>query len=172
MKAFQKINEWIVKIYGTVSLIFVAFMTIIIAIQVFYRYVLNIGLVWTDESARFLCIWVCMLGSAILIFEDEHIKITLFEDTFPAFRRPFQLIQRILILVYAGFMIYLAIDCLGLAAAAASSPAMKAPMILVYIVYPLFAVAAFIHAVWHLVLWGKPGYSGQDPELPGEEELP
>lgn len=169
MKAFQKINEWIVKIYGTVSLIFVAFMTIIIAIQVFYRYVLNIGLVWTDESARFLCIWACMLGSAILIFEDEHIKITLFEDTFPAFRRPFHLVQRILILIYAGFMVYLAFDCLGLPAAASTSPAMKAPMMLVYIVYPFFSIAALIHALWHLLTWIKPEYEQKPHDAMGEE---
>ena len=111
-----------------------------------------------------------MLGSAVLIFEDDHIKITLFEDTFPALQRPLQLIQRILILIYTSFMAYLAIDCLGLAAAAASSPAMKIPMILVYIVYPLFAVAAFIHAVWHLVLWMKPSCGTDTPEKHGEEE--
>jgi len=158
MKAFQKLNVWITKVFGTISLAFVALMTITIVIQVFYRYVLNTGLVWTDETARFLNIWVCMLGAAILVFDDAHIKVSLFEDTWAFLRRPFQLLQRILILVYSLFMLYLAIDCLSLPAASAASPAMKAPMMLVYIVYPFFGAAAVIHSVWRILVWFKPEY--------------
>lgn len=57
-------------------------MTLIIALQVFYRYVLNDPLSWTEEIARYLMIWICFLGSAMALKYGEHICVSFIRDRF------------------------------------------------------------------------------------------
>ena len=60
-----------------------AAMTVIIATQVFYRYILNQPLAWTEEIARYLMIWVTFLGSAMAVKYGEHIGVTFIVERFP-----------------------------------------------------------------------------------------
>ncbi|MCE8023202.1 TRAP transporter small permease [Billgrantia aerodenitrificans] len=47
-----------------------------ISYQVFARYILNSPTFWSEELARFLIVWLTMLGSASLIKEhDGHISV-------------------------------------------------------------------------------------------------
>ena len=57
-------------------------MTIIIALQVFYRYILNDPLSWTEEIARYLMIWICFLGSAMALKYGEHISVSFIQERF------------------------------------------------------------------------------------------
>ncbi|MCE5265556.1 MAG: TRAP transporter small permease [Deltaproteobacteria bacterium] len=62
--------------------IMMAAMTIIITIQVFYRYALNDPLSWTEEIARYLMIWICFLGSAMALKYGEHISVSFIQERF------------------------------------------------------------------------------------------
>lgn len=57
-------------------------MTIIITLQVFYRYILNDPLSWTEEIARYLMIWICFLGSAMALKYGEHISVSFVRERF------------------------------------------------------------------------------------------
>jgi TRAP-type transport system small permease protein len=57
-------------------------MTVIIALQVFYRYILNDPLSWTEEIARYLMIWICFLGSAMALKYGEHISVSFIQERF------------------------------------------------------------------------------------------
>jgi TRAP-type C4-dicarboxylate transport system permease small subunit len=50
-------------------------MCISLILQVVFRYVLQIVAPWTEELARFACIWSTFLGAAICFEERAHIKI-------------------------------------------------------------------------------------------------
>jgi TRAP-type C4-dicarboxylate transport system permease small subunit len=50
-------------------------MCISLILQVVFRYVLQIVAPWTEELARFACIWSTFLGAAICYEERAHIKI-------------------------------------------------------------------------------------------------
>jgi TRAP-type C4-dicarboxylate transport system permease small subunit len=56
------------------GILLVALVVVIIA-QVFFRYVLNSSLTWSEEVAVYLMIWVVFLGSAILVRRWEHVQI-------------------------------------------------------------------------------------------------
>jgi TRAP-type C4-dicarboxylate transport system permease small subunit len=43
--------------------------------QVFFRYILNNSLVWSEELVRFLFIWMTFLGAAINIRDKWHIGV-------------------------------------------------------------------------------------------------
>jgi len=48
--------------------------------QVFGRYVLGRAPAWTEELARYLLVWMTMLGSAAGIARGEHITVTVLTD--------------------------------------------------------------------------------------------
>jgi TRAP-type C4-dicarboxylate transport system permease small subunit len=52
----------------------------LISLQVFTRYVLNIGLPWTEEVARMVLVWTVMIGAAIAMDRNEHYAITFIAD--------------------------------------------------------------------------------------------
>ena len=73
-KAVNKIMqfmEWI-------CMAFLAAAVVIIAVQVFWRYVLGSPLAWTEEISRYVFIWIVMLGIPIMFNRDIAICFDLF----------------------------------------------------------------------------------------------
>jgi TRAP-type C4-dicarboxylate transport system permease small subunit len=58
-------------------------MTVIIAWQVFARYVLNDSPAWSEQAALLLMIWYVMFAAAAGVREDFHIRISVFAGAFP-----------------------------------------------------------------------------------------
>jgi tripartite ATP-independent transporter DctM subunit len=56
---------------------------------VFSRYVLSLPIVWIDEAASISFLWLAMLGSAIAIDRNEHLRLTLFLGMVPDRARAF-----------------------------------------------------------------------------------
>jgi tripartite ATP-independent transporter DctM subunit len=56
---------------------------------VFSRYVLALPIVWIDEAASISFLWLAMLGSAIAIDRNEHLRLTLFIGMVPERGRAF-----------------------------------------------------------------------------------
>jgi tripartite ATP-independent transporter DctM subunit len=53
------------------------------------RYVLSLPIVWIDEAASISFLWLAMLGSAIAIDRNEHLRLTLFLGLMPERMRGF-----------------------------------------------------------------------------------
>lgn len=75
-----RISELIQK-YSTVFLL--ASMVVIIGLQVFFRYVLDSPLSWTEELARIFQVWLTFLIIGQLQGAKEHIVITYFVEHMP-----------------------------------------------------------------------------------------
>jgi TRAP-type C4-dicarboxylate transport system permease small subunit len=67
------------------NLVGIVFLVIIILTisQVFFRFVLDSPLIWSEELVRFLLIWMTMLGSAVLCYDDAHLAIGVIVDMLP-----------------------------------------------------------------------------------------
>ncbi|OYW63383.1 MAG: hypothetical protein B7Z40_14845 [Bosea sp. 12-68-7] len=75
------------------------------------RYVFSLPVIWIDEVASISFLWLAMLGSAIAIDRNEHLRLTLFIGMIPERLRGFA--NSFALLVVAAFllaMIYPAID--------------------------------------------------------------
>ena len=53
-----------------------AFLTILLSIQVFVRYVIGGGLAWTEELSRYTFVWSIYFGCILATKEDKHIRMT------------------------------------------------------------------------------------------------
>ena len=85
----QKIIHWynaICKLFEKVcsSLVIVLMATIVLVVSlgVFFRFVLNNSLSWTEEIAKYLLVWLSFIGSAVALRKGAHIGITILSDTF------------------------------------------------------------------------------------------
>jgi TRAP-type C4-dicarboxylate transport system permease small subunit len=53
----------------------VAVIAFCVCLQVFSRYVLNIGLVWTEDAAMFAMTWAVYFGAAMAVHEKFHVRM-------------------------------------------------------------------------------------------------
>ncbi len=69
----EKALDWIIG-----SMMFV--MCAVIAWQIFSRYVLKDMSSWSEEVARFLMVWISLLGSAAVLRRGGHVTVTILLD--------------------------------------------------------------------------------------------
>ncbi len=141
-------------------------MTVIIFLQVLFRYFLMQPLHWTEETARFLFIWVALLGAAVAFKDRTHFAITMFTQGFPAsVRRSLQLIIALGTTFLLGVMIkegwYLA-DLNQIQ----ESPAVGVPMSVPYAAIPVGGTLAILFLWLDLILHWRGGHA-----VPESEEM-
>jgi tripartite ATP-independent transporter DctM subunit len=73
--ALETIIKWITEVPAAILL--VAEVALLLA-NVFCRYVLQNPLIWGDELASILFIWLSMLGAVIALRRGEHMRLTMF----------------------------------------------------------------------------------------------
>ncbi|MDR1732503.1 MAG: TRAP transporter small permease [Synergistaceae bacterium] len=85
-----------------VGVMFVGVVILTLA-QVFFRFVLASPLVWSEELARFMLVWMTMLGTPILCYENSHLAITEFAASLPpALQTVVRVTADIIVLVLFG----------------------------------------------------------------------
>jgi TRAP-type C4-dicarboxylate transport system permease small subunit len=60
-------------------------MAAIVAVQVFFRYVLNASLFWSEEVARYLLVWLTFLGATTAYYRGSHPGIDALTRRLPPF---------------------------------------------------------------------------------------
>lgn len=76
----KKIDEKIISIpRNLVGIVFIIIIFLTIA-QVFFRFLINRPLIWSEELVRFLLIWMTMIGAAVLSYDDVHLNVTSFVE--------------------------------------------------------------------------------------------
>lgn len=75
----------------------VALMTLIILLQVFYRYGLNNALPWPEEAARALMIWMTALAAPTAYRHGGFVSIDMLQDYLPSILRSALVITLLLI---------------------------------------------------------------------------
>ncbi len=133
-----------------------SFLVICVVWQVFSRYVLNTPSTSTDEIARFLFIWVGLMGAAYTLGKKRHLAIDLFVlklEHLPAKQAVLQLIINLVSIVFAGvIMIYgggkLMLKTLETGQV---SPALGVEMGLVYAAVPLCGLFMLVYLIQDVV---------------------
>lgn len=77
---FQRVVDGVIR-WMIIGLMFV--MTVIVFAQIFFRYLFNVPLGWSEELARFAFVWVSFMGASALMRVREHINVTVFIDFMP-----------------------------------------------------------------------------------------
>ncbi len=67
-KISYSINHWIEHLLFGMGLT----MAILVAVQVFFRYVLNQSLFWSEELARYLLVWLTFSGASVAYYRKAN----------------------------------------------------------------------------------------------------
>ena len=134
------------RILGAVLITMLAVMTLDVLWGVFTRYVMADQASWSEELARFLLIWIGVLGAAYASGQRMHLSIDLLTA------KPVRLIAALIILfalavfVIGGTQLVLLTAQLG-----QTSPALGLPMSLVYAVVPISGLLIIFYRLPDLI---------------------
>ena len=89
------------------GIIFVTVMIMfpVVVVNVFTRYISGASLAWSAEVSRYCFVWMTLLGTAIAVRDDSHVKVTYLVDKAP---RPIRIIlQAVNYLIMIGLALVL-----------------------------------------------------------------
>nr|WP_198981677.1 TRAP transporter large permease subunit [Herbaspirillum sp. ASV7] len=75
-RALVAVNRMVMHVVGAVAAALVLAETAVLLTGVVYRYALHDPLVWSDELASILFIWLSMLGAVLALDRGEHMRLT------------------------------------------------------------------------------------------------
>ncbi|GAB5376448.1 MAG: hypothetical protein AcusKO_29100 [Acuticoccus sp.] len=131
-------------------------LVVILAMQVFARYVVGAPLVWSEELARYLLIWCTFIGVSLAVREGRNISVDLVPTIFG--RRSlkgFALLALVGSLVFFVIIVWYSIPLTQrIAKIGQRSPGLGIEMWTVYAAAPVgFSLAALraVQAIWRLL---------------------
>lgn len=71
------------QILTRVCAVILGLMTTVVLVSVFFRYVLNSALSWTEELTRYMMVFVGLFGAALALWRDEHVGFSVVLDRMP-----------------------------------------------------------------------------------------
>ncbi len=82
-------------------------MVVIVCLGVFFRYVLNASLVWYDEFASYLLVWLTFFGTVVALYHQRHIGFELVVDKLaPRVRRVVDFVAEAAVLGFQFVLLY------------------------------------------------------------------
>ena len=80
---------------------------LIVSTSIFFRYVLNDSITWSEEIAKYLMVWMVFVGAPVAMVQSRHIAIEMFPNLFrPRIRALIFLIINLLIVLTMAFWTY------------------------------------------------------------------
>jgi TRAP-type C4-dicarboxylate transport system permease small subunit len=129
------VTEWVVVVLGVA-------LVIIVAVTVFCRYILSIGIDWSDEVSRLIFIWLVFLGAYLAFKRKSHAAVGVLSAALPDRLKRYHALA--VGMLEAAFMLILAwfgvIQVMDTARFGQITAGMGVPMSWLYVVMPVTAV--------------------------------
>ncbi len=143
-------KEKVDRILGMVLVVIMGVMVVNVLWQVFSRYIIGVPSSFTDELARYLMIWVGILGAAYVSGKKMHVAI----DVLPS-RSGKRTQKKLRVMVY-GLIILFALFAMVMGGSrlvyisyllGQRSPALQIPLALVYTVIPISGLLVIYYKI-------------------------
>ena len=143
IKFTDVMNKGIVKVVGVCMMV----MTVLVAVQVFARYIIGFSYPWTEELARYFMIIAAFLGVGVAVRRGQLIAMEAVIQFVPE-KVGFVLknIALLITIIFYIILFVLGIDMVELSGEE-TAPVTKIPMFLVYGVLPISAVIMLTNSI-------------------------
>lgn len=150
----MKLREKIDKLLGNMLILIMAVMVINVLWQVFTRFIVGVPSSFTDELARYLMIWIGILGAAYVSGKNMHVAIDVLQTKVsPKNQKKMKRIVYVIVIAFSltamvigGFRLVYISYLLG-----QSSPALQIPLALVYMVIPVSGILIIYYKILDLL---------------------
>jgi TRAP-type C4-dicarboxylate transport system permease small subunit len=147
LRILTKLDDTLAKGEAAVLIAMVAVMTVVVFLQVVYRYVLTQPLHWSEELARYLFVWLSILGATLGLQKRGHFGLDVF---FRMFSRQMKRYMGFFIYFLMGVVIFVILVqgiTLVQKTALQESPAMGISMSWAYACLPVGGALMAIHLI-------------------------
>ena len=160
MTALRAVDGAVARLERGVAVSLLAVTVALVILQVFFRYVLNSSLSWSEEAARYLFIWSAVLGFSSSVHAGRLFSFDMVARRLSARGR--LACAALFVVAATGFLWALVVAGSALVAGTASqsSPAMSLPMAVPYAALPVGGVLIALHFLAGL---GTPARVAHDP---------
>jgi TRAP-type C4-dicarboxylate transport system permease small subunit len=144
------LDHWIAFVETIAVVLLVTLLTAVTFAQVITRYVLDNPLIWSEEAARYLFVWVSMIGAALAIRQGGHFGLDLLIRPMPMLKPVLAPVVTAVVVVFLVILLKTGIDETRLAAA---QYAMTFPMRMewAYLALPIGAGLMLFHIAVHVI---------------------
>ena len=143
------------RLNGLIAVVLFAALTVVVALQVINRLVLQWPIIWSEEAARFLFFWVVMLGAAISVRRRRHFVLDLTRGGDRRAAGPLRRLAGALVphLCIVGFCVFLLLEGIGYMRTGVFRTATNSDvnMALVYAAIPVFAALSIAYSAANLL---------------------
>jgi TRAP-type transport system small permease protein len=107
----QRGINWVVKVTDLVTITIMAILFAIMICSIFFRYVLNDSLLWSDEVLVWGLVWIVMLGSVGVMAQWRHVYVPVAVLALPdRWRIPLVILSKALTMIFLGLIVYYGIQ--------------------------------------------------------------
>ncbi len=153
-----------------VSNLSLALLVVVLAAQIFFRYVLHVGLSWSEEISRFGFVWFVYISASVAAQRGAHIRVTLFARLAPVNERLTFLLADIIWIVFNAFVVWAGILLIQRTLAyPVYSTSLFLPLAYIYTVIPLahaLMIVRIVERQWRSWKHGVPLIAGEDAANP------
>jgi TRAP-type C4-dicarboxylate transport system permease small subunit len=144
------------RITEALTVVLVGSFVLLIILQVFFRFVLNSSITWSEEVVQFLLLWSVMLGSAVASDRQGHIALDPLRDKLgPTGFRIVQWLGGICTLVFCSCLVFYGIRFIGRVGSMTAS-ASDIPMAYAYAAMPVGAILIGFFTAIHMIAGTEP----------------
>jgi len=126
-------------------------MSVVVFLQVVFRFFIRIPLPWSEELSRYLMVWVGMLGASLALAEGRHIGVDLLMGRLRGWVRQVLMVAGFLGVIWFLWVVVREGAALARQNYSQLSPAMMIPMLLPYAAIPVGGVFMLVQIFRHLV---------------------
>ena len=99
---YREFTRWYSVLLQWLLVLSVAILIVPVSLQIFSRYTELIpSYIWTEEMARFLFVWMIMIGAMLGIREGAHFEVDLWPRMGPRASAALRLVANVAVLVFA-----------------------------------------------------------------------
>ena len=122
-------------------------MAILVAVQVFCRYILNSSLFWSEELARYMLVWLSFFGATVAYYRNLHPGVDALTSRLSAAKR--RTSQLLVHITTMGLALIMVISGMQFAwfVRMQISPALSIHKWIILIVIPLSGTLLFVYAL-------------------------
>lgn len=152
----SSVPQWLRRLVDAdviISVISLSLLVLIVAVQVFCRYVLQNSLDWTEELARYLLIWSVLFGCSYATKTDSHLEMAILRSLVgPRTGKGVHVFSCLVTALFCGIMIAASLDSIAnIRWSEQLTPAMQIPAWYVWLAMPVGFGLMGVHAILRIV---------------------
>jgi TRAP-type C4-dicarboxylate transport system permease small subunit len=138
------IDRVVYRVSWVLTGIALAVMFLVVMAVIVTRYVVDLPFFWGEELARYAMFYMIMLGSAVALRENGHLRLTLFADMLPPrARRVLEALTDLAVLFVVAMIFWYGLD-LAVGDGNMRTPVLRWKFLWIYLAFPISAVLSVL----------------------------